>query len=459
MNIVILAAGQGKRMHSDLPKVLHPLAGKPLLGHVLDCANSLSPTRLVVVHGHGGEQVRQAVATRESSTGIRWALQSPQLGTGHAVAQAADRLDDGVPTLVLYGDVPLTRRETLQRLIEAAGSQRLALLTVDLDEPAGYGRIVREQGRITRIVEEKDADEATRAIREVNTGILVAPTAALKRWLTGLSANNAQGEYYLTDIVGMAVRDQIEIVSAQPAADWETLGVNSKRQLAALERVYQRNLAEALLDSGVTLADPARLDIRGELHCGRDVSIDIGCLFEGRVSLADGVEVGAHCVIRDARIEAGARLLPFTHIDGAVIGAGARIGPYARLRPGTELGADTHVGNFVEMKNTRMAAGSKANHLAYVGDAVIGQRVNIGAGTITCNYDGANKHRTVIEDDAFIGSDTQLVAPVTVGRGATLGAGTTLTRDAPPDRLTISRATQVCIENWERPHKRPQAEK
>ena len=450
MNVVILAAGMGKRMRSELPKVLHPLAGKPLLGHVLDCARSLSPKRLVVVYGHGGETVPARLAADD----LTWALQEPQLGTGHAVQQAVAHLDDGAPTLILYGDVPLTRRETLQRLLEAAGHDRLAILTVDLPDPTGYGRIVRDEGRITRIVEHKDADAATRAICEINTGIMVMPTAALKRWLGALSNDNAQREYYLTDVVAQAVADGVPVVSAQPDKAWETLGVNSKSQLAELERILQRDLADAMLDAGVTLADPSRIDVRGSLACGRDVSIDVNCVFEGSVTLGDDVRIGANCVIRNARIGSGAEILPFTHIDDATVGAGARIGPYARLRPGTELGADTHVGNFVELKNAKMAAGSKANHLAYVGDAVIGERVNIGAGTITCNYDGVNKHQTVIEDDAFIGSDTQLVAPVRVGRGATLGAGTTLTRDAPPDRLTISRAKQITIERWERPVKK-----
>jgi bifunctional UDP-N-acetylglucosamine pyrophosphorylase/glucosamine-1-phosphate N-acetyltransferase len=450
MNIVVLAAGMGKRMRSDLPKVLHPLAGKPLLAHVLDCARSLAPTRLVVVYGHGGERVPAALGAPD----LQWVLQDPQLGTGHAVQQAAPMLDDSVPTLVLYGDVPLTAPDTLARLVEAAGTGRLALLTVDLDDPTGYGRIVREAGRVVRIVEHRDADDATRAIREVNTGILVAPTPALKRWLAGLSNDNAQREYYLTDVVAAAVADGVEVVATQPAAVWETLGVNSKAQLAELERIHQRGVATRLMDDGVTLADPARIDVRGSLACGRDVEIDVNCVFEGEVVLADGARIGANCVIRDARIGAGAQVLPFTHIEDARVGAGARIGPYARLRPGTELGEDTHVGNFVEMKNTKMAAHSKANHLAYVGDAVVGERVNIGAGTITCNYDGANKHQTVIEDDAFIGSDTQLVAPVRVGRGATLGAGTTLTRDAPAEKLTVSRAKQATIDSWRRPVKK-----
>ena len=451
MNVVILAAGMGKRMRSDLPKVLHPLAGKPLLAHVIDCARSLAPRRIVIVYGHGGETVPQAIAGDD----LHWALQAPQLGTGHAVMQALPLLEPGVPTLVLYGDVPLVARDTLARLIGAAGTDRLGLLTVDLADPEGYGRIVRDGGRIVRIVEHKDADAATRAIREINTGILVAPTAALARWLGALSNDNAQKEYYLTDVVAAAVEDGVTVVSAQPAAAWETLGVNSKRQLAGLERIFQNQLAATLMDNGVWLADPARIDVRGELLCGHDVSIDVNCVFEGKVVLDDGASVGANCVIRDARVGAGAQILPFTHIDSASIGARARIGPYARLRPGTDLAEETHVGNFVEMKNTRMAAHSKANHLSYVGDAVVGERVNIGAGTITCNYDGANKYQTVIEDDAFIGSDSQLVAPVRVGRGAVLGAGTTLTHDAPEHKLTISRARQTTVESWKRPVKKP----
>jgi bifunctional UDP-N-acetylglucosamine pyrophosphorylase/glucosamine-1-phosphate N-acetyltransferase len=455
MNIVILAAGMGKRMQSALPKVLHPLAGKPLLAHVIDTARALSPTSLCVVYGHGGE----AVPARMQADDLRFARQEPQLGTGHAVMQADACLDDAAPTLVLYGDVPLTLASSLQRLIASAGSARLSILTVEMADPTGYGRIVREHGKIVRIVEQKDASAAELAITEVNTGIMVAPTAKLKRWLAALSNNNAQGEYYLTDIVASAVADGVEVVSAQPDSVWETLGVNSKVQLAELERVHQRTLAGHLLERGVTLADPARIDIRGTLVCGRDVSIDVGCVFEGAVSLADGVSVGAHCVIVNASVGAGAAIKPFCHIDGATIGAAAQIGPYARLRPGTELAENVHIGNFVEVKNSQVGAASKANHLAYVGDTTVGARVNIGAGTITCNYDGVNKSRTIIEDDVFIGSDTQLVAPVRVGAGATLGAGTTLTRDAPAGKLTVSRARQVTIENWQRPVKNPAAPK
>ncbi|MBU3708143.1 MAG: UDP-N-acetylglucosamine diphosphorylase/glucosamine-1-phosphate N-acetyltransferase [Burkholderiaceae bacterium] len=449
MNVVILAAGMGKRMQSDLPKVLHPLAGKPLLSHVISTAKALNPSRICVVYGHGGDLVPSQLAAED----VRFVLQSPQLGTGHAVMQASDALDDSAPTLVLYGDVPLTTATTLQTLVDKAGKERLAVLTVDLEDPTGYGRIVRENNRIVRIVEQKDASDSERAIREVNTGILVAPTRALKSWLSKLSNNNAQQEYYLTDIIAMAVKEGTPVESAQPAQVWETLGVNSKVQLAELERIYQRAIANALLEQGVTLADPNRIDVRGELHCGRDVSIDVGCVFEGEVVLGDGVVIGANCVIRDAKIHSGAMIKPFSHIDGTRIGSDAQIGPYARLRPGTVLGDDVHVGNFVEIKNSQFDAHSKANHLAYVGDATVGARVNIGAGTITCNYDGANKHRTVIEDDAFIGSDTQLVAPVTVGKGATIGAGTTLTKDAPPDSLTVSRAKQISIASWQRPVK------
>ena len=457
MNVVILAAGMGKRMQSALPKVLHPLAGKPLLQHVIDTARLLRPSKLCVIYGHGGAAVPEMVAALAApgEAPIDTALQQPQLGTGHAVMQAVPQLDENVSTLVLYGDVPLTSAASLQRLVQAAGKDKLGILTVEQANPFGLGRIVRENERIVRIVEEKDASDTERAIREINSGIMVIPTQHLKRWLTGLSNNNAQGEYYLTDIVAQAVRDGVEVVSASPAGEWEVAGVNSKVQLAELERRHQLNIAHALLEKGITLMDPARLDVRGELICGRDVTIDVGCVFEGRVELADGVTVGAHCVLVNATVAAGATIKPFCHIEAAVVGAKSQIGPYARLRPGTELGEDVHIGNFVEIKNSQVAAHSKANHLAYVGDATVGSRVNIGAGTITCNYDGVNKSRTVIEDDAFIGSDSQLVAPVTVGKGATLGAGTTLTKDAPAGKLTISRPKQITIDGWSRPVKKP----
>ena len=450
MNVVILAAGQGKRMRSDLPKVLHRLGGRPLLAHVLDTARELGAGKICVVYGHGGEAVREALDAAD----LVWVRQEPQLGTGHAVLQTLTFLDADVPTLVLYGDVPLIGAPTLTRLIEAAGSG-LGVLTEDLDDPGGYGRIVRDgDGNILRIVEERDASDEERTIGEINTGFIAAPTAALRRWLPALGNDNAQGEYYLTDIVRLAIGEGMTVSATQPDEAWEVLGVNSKVQLAELERIHQYRNALLLMEQGVTLLDPDRLDVRGELDCGRDVTIDVNCVFEGRVVLGDGVEVGAHCVLRNAVIGAGTRIAPFSHIEEADAGRGCSIGPYARLRPGTKLGEDVHIGNFVEVKNSTVADRSKANHLAYVGDATVGKNVNVGAGTITCNYDGANKHRTVIEDDVFIGSDTQLVAPVTVGRGATLGAGTTLTEDAPPDKLTITRVKQTTVPGWKRPQKK-----
>ena len=449
MNIVILAAGQGKRMHSNLPKVLHPLAGKALVSHVIDTARSLSPRKLCIVYGHGGDAVRTTLAAPD----LGWALQEPQLGTGHAVMQALPYLDADGTTLVLYGDVPLIQPETLKKLLHAAQAG-LAILTVELTDPNGYGRIVRNAaGHVTSIVEQKDASASQLAICEVNTGIMALPTACLGQWLAALSNDNAQHEYYLTDIVGMAVAAGLPVRTAHPAGEWEVLGVNSKVQLAELERIAQRLTAEQLMTQGVRLADPARLDVRGELVCGRDVFIDVNCVFEGKVELDEAVEIGPNCVLKNARIGAGSRLAAFSHIEDAVVGPDAVIGPFARLRPGTELAAGVHIGNFVEIKNSKIAAQSKANHLAYIGDAIIGSRVNVGAGTITCNYDGANKYQTIIEDDVFIGSDTQLVAPVTVGRGATIGAGTTLTRDAPPDTLTVSRPKQISIAGWKRPAK------
>ena len=449
MNIVILAAGQGKRMHSNLPKVLHPLAGKALVSHVIDSARHLSPKTLCLVYGHGGEIVRSTLAAPD----LTWALQEPQLGTGHAVQQALPYLQVGGTTLIVYGDVPLIQTETLKRLAHAA-QDALAILTVTLADSTGYGRMVRNaSGKVVRIVEQKDATPEERQIREINTGIMAMPTDRLGAWLGRLSNNNAQNEYYLTDIVGMAVEEGLPIRTENPKHEWEVLGVNSKVQLAELERIIQRTGAEQLMEQGVRLADPARLDVRGDLSCGRDVFIDVNCVFEGKVELGEAVEIGPNCVLKNARIGAGTRLAAFTHIEDAVVGPDGRIGPFARLRPGTELAEDVHIGNFVEIKKSRIAAHSKANHLAYVGDAIVGSRVNIGAGTITCNYDGANKFQTIIEDDAFIGSDTQLVAPVTVGRGATLGAGTTLTKNAPPDTLTISRAKQISIPGWKRPVK------
>ncbi len=457
MNIVILAAGQGKRMKSALPKVLQPLAGKPLLAHVLETALALAPkAEPIVVIGHGAQQV-QAFLTHLADLDKRFSkvntvLQKEQKGTGHALLQALPKLNPGAPTLVLYGDVPLCSKETLNTLARLSDGA-VGLLTHHMQNPYGYGRIVRDvDNNVQAIVEEKDANPAIRSIQEINTGIMVLPTKQLGKWLKGIKAKNAQGEYYLTDVITMAVKAGVPVRSAQAADDYEILGVNSRVQLADLERVLQSQIAQALLENGVTLFDPDRIDVRGELRCGKDVWIDVGCVFEGIVTLADQVRIGPYCVIKDTHIGEGATIEAFSHLDGAKIGPTNRIGPYARIRPGAELASDVHIGNFVEVKNSKIASQSKANHLAYVGDSIVGSRVNIGAGTITCNYDGVNKHQTVIEDDVFIGSDTQLVAPVKVGKGATLGAGTTLTKDAPPGKLTVSRAKQISIE-WQRPTK------
>ncbi len=450
MEVIVLAAGQGKRMRSVLPKVLQPLAAKPMLAHVLDTARSLEARRIVVVYGHGGEVVRDALDAPD----LAWARQDPPQGTGHAVQQAMPLVDDGDIALILYGDVPLIGVPTLQRLMAAASDKSLALLTVSMVDPTGYGRILRDgAGKVTRIVEEKDATPDERQVQEVNTGILAAPVTRLRQWLGNLNNDNAQGEYYLTDIIAMAVADGLDVVTTQPDAFEETLGVNNKTQLAELERIHQKNIARRLTDAGVTVIDPARIDVRGSLECGRDVEIDINCVFEGTVVLGDGVRIGANCIVRNATLGAGTRVAPFSQIEDTTMGEACIIGPYARTRPGTVLGNDVHLGNFVEVKNSTIADHSKANHLAYVGDADIGQRVNVGAGTITCNYDGANKFRTIIEDDVFIGSDTQLVAPVRVGKGATLGAGTTLTKDAPAEQLTVSRARQISLAGWQRPVK------
>ena len=451
MNIVILAAGPGKRMHSSTPKVLHRLAGRALLAHVFDTAKQLSPKVICVVYGHGGELVRQVVEEND----VVWVMQEPQLGTGHAVMQAAPHLDERWPTLVLCGDVPLIRAETLRHLVDATGTG-LGLLTATLDRPTGYGRILRNGKKVVGIVEEEDANARQRALREINTGIVVAPTKKLKSWLAKLQNDNAQKEYYLTDIVALATKERVPVTAIQSDAAWETLGVNSRGQLADLERIYQRKLAASLLEHGVALADPSRCDVRGILACGRDVAVDVNCVFEGEVKLGDGVSVGANCVLKGVTVGAGTRIEPFCHLEDADIGADCRIGPYARIRPGTRtrLAEGVHIGNFVEVKASSIGAGSKANHLTYIGDSEVGRNVNVGAGTIVCNYDGANKHRTVIEDDVFIGSDTQLVAPVRVGRGATLGAGTTLTKDAPAGELTLSRVKQVSIPDWQRPEKK-----
>lgn len=467
MNIVILAAGQGKRMKSALPKVLQTLAGKPLLQHVLNTALELqgksAKTAPIVVVGHGAADVKEFLhiaSMQDSRFGkVGTVLQAEQKGTGHALLQALPKLDVNEPTLVLYGDVPLTSKKTLSKLAKLADGVRgedsaLALLTQNLNNPAGYGRIVRDiDGSVKEIVEEKDASLEQKRIQEINTGIMVLPTNSLKKWLKSLRVSNAQGEYYLTDVIAMAVKDGVPIRTAQADNEYETVGVNSRDQLAALERVHQLNQAHVLMDAGVSLADPARIDIRGTLECGTDVFIDVGCVFEGCVTLAAGTKVGPYCIIRNSVIGKSVIIHPYSHIEGAQVGANSLIGPYARLRPGADLSHDVHIGNFVEVKNSKIAASSKANHLAYVGDSIVGSRVNIGAGTITCNYDGVNKHQTIIEDDVFIGSDTQLVAPVRVGRGATLGAGTTLTKDAPPNQLTVSRAKQISLQ-WQRPVKK-----
>jgi bifunctional UDP-N-acetylglucosamine pyrophosphorylase / glucosamine-1-phosphate N-acetyltransferase len=441
MNIVILAAGHGSRMQSDIPKVLHRLGGRPLLAHVLDTARALLPAKVCVVYGYGGDVVPRSM--NAESPEVIWVKQEPQLGTGHAVMQAVPHLDEATPTLVLYGDVPMISVETLQRLSTAADCG-LGILTVELDNPTGYGRIVRRAGTINGIVEEKDANEVERKITEVNTGVMVVATRRLNSWLSLLSDHNAQREYYLTDIVAMAAKEGIRIGSVCAANAWEASGVNTKAQLAELEQRRRGLEARKLLETGVTLLDPSRIDVRGTLACGRDCEIDVNCIFEGEVVLADRVSIGPNCILRDIHIASDTRIEAFCHLDDAQIGSNCRIGPYARLRPGTVLAEAVHIGNFVEV----------ANHLSYIGDSEVGRNVNVGAGTITCNYDGVNKHRTIIEDDVFIGSDTQLVAPIRVGKGATLGAGTTLTKNAPPGQLTLSRATQTTIGNWSRPVKK-----
>jgi len=473
VDVVILAAGQGKRMHSPCPKVLHRLGGKVLIAHVLESVAELAESdpqlprftqaspRLNAVHlvlGFAAEQVRQAIEASDLPKqlgALRFHLQQEQRGTGHALRQAVHALPSRGHTLVLFGDVPLIRASTLKLLIAELGSEdATVVLTAERDKPYGYGRIVRDpHGELERIVEERDATSDEKAIREVSSGIMLLPNRHLERWLNALSSDNAQAEYYLSDVVGFAHRDQLPLRACCIDDSDQIEGVNTLAQLIALERIFQRRLADELLNQGVCVMDPARIDVRGRLRCGRGVRIDVNCVFEGEVELGDGVSVGAHCVLIDSVIGEGTELLAFTHCEGARVGPGSRVGPYARLRPGTELGSANQVGNFVEIKATRTGAHSKANHLTYLGDAVIGSRVNVGAGTITCNYDGANKHLTVIEDDAFIGSDTQLVAPVRVGTGATLGAGTTLTRDAPAGQLTVSRASQQSLAGWKRPRK------
>jgi bifunctional UDP-N-acetylglucosamine pyrophosphorylase / glucosamine-1-phosphate N-acetyltransferase len=450
LNVVILAAGQGKRMYSQLPKVLHTVAGKPLVAYVIAAARALEPSRVCVVYGHGGEHVRDAV--RDAN--LVFARQEPQLGTGHAVQQALPLLSDAAVTLVLYGDVPLIQAETLRRLVSACRDS-VVVLTAELDDPKGYGRVVRSlQGAVTSIVEEKDATDSQKRIHEVNTGVVALPTSRLAGWLSRLNNDNAQREYYLTDVVRLALQDNVPVDAIRVDDASQTLGVNSRAQLARLEREFQRRYAYALLDRGVSLADPDRLDVRGTLMCEHDVRIDVNCVFEGTVTVGNAVEIGPNCVLKNVCVAAGTRIEPFSYIEDAVIGERCRIGPYARIRPGTRLAEDVHIGNFVEVKASDIAAGSKANHLAYIGDATVGRNVNVGAGTITCNYDGANKHRTIIEDDVFIGSDTQLVAPVTVRRGATIGAGSTITREVAAEALALTRVKQSTIPGWKRPTKK-----
>jgi len=453
LDIVILAAGKGTRMKSALPKVLHRLAGRPLLLHVLDACAALHARHTVIVTGHAADDVERTVASR----GVRCVRQEPQLGTGHAMQQAAPLLDVDGTTLILNGDVPLIGSDTARALIGACGDRALALLTLELSDPGGYGRIVREGGAVRGIVEHKDASAGQRAIREVYTGIMAAPTAALKRWLARLTNDNAQREYYLTDVVAMAVADGVPVVTHAARDETEVLGINSAAQLADLERRVQRRTADALMAAGVRLADPSRLDVRGELQCGSDVEIDVNCVFEGRVVIGDGARIGAHCVIRNTMIGARAEVMPFCHFTDSTIGEAAQVGPFARLRPGAQLGPEVHIGNFVEVKNSTLARGTKANHLAYLGDSTVGERVNYGAGSITANYDGANKHRTVLGDDVHIGSNCVLVAPVTVGDGATIGAGSVISKAAPAGQLTVARARQTSIASWARPAKKKKA--
>ncbi len=455
LSIVILAAGQGKRMKSDLPKVLQPLAGRPMLSHVIDCARTLGARAIQVVYGRGGEQVR-ALVTGET---VQCVLQSEQLGTGHAVLQTMPAIPDDDLVLVLYGDVPLIRRATLERLISQAGEKSIALLSVVLDDPAGYGRIVRDTaGNVVRIVEQKDANRKELAIREVNTGLMAAPAHHLRHWLGALRNDNAQGEYYLTDVVVAAVRQGLKVHAVIAPTVAEVLGINDKVQLAEVEAAHRRERAQELMLAGVTVADPARLDVRGKAAVGSDVYLDVNVVLVGNVKLGNRVKIGPNCYIRDAEIGDDTELFPNCVIDTAVIGPGCRIGPFARLRPGTTLQREVHIGNFVEVKKSEIGAGSKANHLTYLGDAVVGEKVNVGAGTITCNYDGANKSVTVIGDGAFIGSGTMLVAPLQVGANATIGAGSTITREAPADKLTLERSQQVTVEGWQRPAKKRKPE-
>jgi bifunctional UDP-N-acetylglucosamine pyrophosphorylase / glucosamine-1-phosphate N-acetyltransferase len=452
LGVLILAAGEGTRMRSRIPKVMHLLAGKPLLEHVLDTARSITPDEITIVYGHGGEQVREAL----ESPDLEWVEQAERLGTGHAVAQAVPHLQRTDQVLILYGDVPLISGSTLVSLLAGLHTSALALLTVDLPDPAGYGRIVRDRDdRVIRIVEQKDASERELEISEINTGIMAVRRNRLVEWLSRLENNNAQNEYYLTDIIAMAVNEGVNIHVVHPVCEEEVMGVNDRKQLSHLERFYQIQRANDLMQSGVTLSDPSRIDIRGSLKAGLDVSIDFNCLFEGEVTLEDGVRIGPNAVIKNSIIGRNSEIFANSVIEDAQIGADCRIGPFARIRPQSWLADEVHVGNFVEIKKSRVASKSKINHLSYIGDSIVGSEVNIGAGTITCNYDGVNKHQTVIGDRVFIGSDSQLVAPVTVAEGSTIGAGSTITRDTPPNTLTLSRVTQVSIDGWRRPVKKP----
>jgi bifunctional UDP-N-acetylglucosamine pyrophosphorylase/glucosamine-1-phosphate N-acetyltransferase len=451
ISVVILAAGQGKRMKSDLPKVLQPLAGRPLLKHVIDTARDLDAADIHVVYGHGGERVREAFADEP----VQWALQAEQHGTGHAVMQAMPGVPDGHLALILYGDVPMVEAATLRRLVDAAGDDSIAVLSVRMKDPTGYGRIVRDRaGNVARIVEHKDANAKERAIDEVNTGLMAVPAERLREWLGRLRNDNAQGEYYLTDIVVMAVKDGLKVNAVLAEREDEVLGVNDKVQLAEVEAVYRRRRATELMLAGVTLADPLRFDARGPVFAGRDVSIDVNVVLEGTVTLGSRVRIGPNVLIRDCTISDDVEILANCVLDRAVVGSGCIIGPFARLRPDARLHEDVHVGNFVEVKKSELKRGAKANHLTYLGDATVGEKVNVGAGTITCNYDGVNKWRTEIGDGAFIGSGTMLVAPVKVGAGATIGAGSTITKDAPDGKLTLERSKQATLEGWKRPQKK-----